>query len=120
MFSGDDKVIVRRFWRDWVLHYRSRLVLIFALMVLVAATGGAYPALIRHVFDVLAGGADQAAYSTGFIRLDDPFVLIPLAIILLSSVKATAMYFQVLTVNSLALEDHHRYSESYGASSDRC
>ena len=61
MFSSDDKVIVRRFWRDWVLHYRSRLVLIFALMVLVAATGGAYPALIRHVFDVLAGGADQAA-----------------------------------------------------------
>ena len=104
MFSSDDKVIVRRFWRDWVLHYRSRLVLIFALMVLVAATGGAYPALIRHVFDILAGGADQAAYSKGFIRLDDPFVLIPLAIILLSSVKATAMYFQVLTVNSLALK----------------
>ena len=104
MFSSDDKVIVRRFWRDWVLHYRSRLVLIFALMVLVAATGGAYPALIRHVFDVLAGGTEQAASSTGFIRLDDPFVLIPLAIILLSSVKATAMYFQVLTVNSLALK----------------
>ncbi len=104
MFSSDDKVIVRRFWRDWVLHYRSRLVLIFVLMVLVAATSGAYPALIRHVFDVLAVGADQAAYSTGFIRLDDPFVLIPLAIILLSSVKATAMYFQVLTVNSLALK----------------
>ena len=104
MFSSDDKVIVRRFWRDWVLHYRSRLVLIFALMVLVAATGGAYPALIRHVFDVLAGGAELAASSSGFMRLDDPFVLIPLAIILLSSVKAAAMYFQVLTVNSLALK----------------
>ena len=104
MFSSDDKVIVRRFWRDWVLHYRSRLVLILALMVLVAATGGVYPALIRHVFDVLAGGAEQAVFSTGFNRLDDPFVLIPLAIILLSSVKATAMYFQVLTVNSLALK----------------
>ena len=104
MFSSDDKVIVRRFWRDWVLCYRSRLVLIFALMVLVAATGGAYPALIRHVFDVLAGGAELAASSSGFMRLDDPFVLIPLAIILLSSVKAAAMYFQVLTVNSLALK----------------
>ena len=104
MFSSDDKVIVRRFWRGWVLCYRSRLVLIFALMVLVAATGGAYPALIRHVFDVLAGGAELAASSSGFMRLDDPFVLIPLAIILLSSVKAAAMYFQVLTVNSLALK----------------
>ena len=104
LFSSDDKVIVRRFWRDWVLCYRSRLALIFALMVLVAATGGAYPALIRHVFDVLAGGAEQAAPSSGFMHLDDPFVLIPLAIILLSSVKAAAMYFQVLTVNSLALK----------------
>ena len=104
MFSSDDKVIVRRFWRDWVLCYRSRLVLIFVLMVLVAATGGAYPALIRHVFDVLAGGAELAASSSGFMRLDDPFVLIPLTIILLSSVKAAAMYFQVLTVNSLALK----------------
>ena len=73
-------------------------------MVLVAATGGAYPALIRHVFDVLAGGAELAASSSGFMRLHDPFVLIPLAIILLSSVKAAAMYFQVLTVNSLALK----------------
>ena len=103
MFSSDDKVIVRRFWRDWVLRYRSRLVVIFLLMILVAATSGAYPALIRHVFDVLAGGADQSP-GTGLIRLDDPFVLIPLAIILLSSVKAAAMYFQVLTVNSLALK----------------
>ena len=59
MLSRDDKVIIKRFWRDWVLHYRSRLVLILALMVLVAATGGVYPALIRHVFDVLAGGAEQ-------------------------------------------------------------
>jgi len=103
LFSSDDKVIVRRFWRDWVLRYRSRLVVIFLLMILVAATSGAYPALIRHVFDVLAGGADQSP-GTGLIRLDDPFVLIPLAIILLSSVKAAAMYFQVLTVNSLALK----------------
>ena len=103
MFSSDDKVIVRRFWRDWVLRYRSRLVVIFLLMILVAATSGACPALIRHVFDVLAGGADQSP-GTGLIRLDDPFVLIPLAIILLSSVKAAAMYFQVLTVNSLALK----------------
>ena len=103
MLSRDDKVIVRRFWQDWVLRYRSRLVLIFLLMVLVAATGGAYPAVIRHVFDVLAGGAASGTDST-FGWLDDPFIFIPVAIILLSSVKATAMYFQVLTVNSLALK----------------
>ena len=103
MLSSDDRIIVRRFWQDWVLRYRSRLVLIFLLMVLVAATGGAYPAVIRHVFDVLAGGAASGSDSA-FGWLDDPFIFIPCVIILLSSVKATAMYFQVLTVNSLALK----------------
>ena len=104
MLSRDDKVIIKRFWRDWVVCYKQRLVLVFLLMVLVAATGGAYPALIRHVFDVLAAGPERNAAADALINLDDPFVLIPLAIICLASVKGLAMYFQVLSVNSLALK----------------
>ena len=104
MLSSDDKVIIKRFWRDWVVCYKQRLVLVFLLMVLVAATGGAYPALIRHVFDVLAAGPERNAAADALINLDDPFVLIPLAIICLASVKGVAMYFQVLSVNSLALK----------------
>lgn len=104
MLSRDDKVIIKRFWRDWVVCYKQRLVLVFLLMVLVAATGGAYPALIRHVFDVLAAGPERNAATDALINLDDPFVLIPLAIICLASVKGVAMYFQVLSVNSLALK----------------
>ena len=104
MISRDDKVIIKRFWRDWVVCYKQRLVLVFLLMVLVAATGGAYPALIRHVFDVLAAGPERNAATDALINLDDPFVLIPLAIICLASVKGVAMYFQVLSVNSLALK----------------
>ena len=61
MLSRDDKVIIKRFWRDWVVCYKHRLVLVVLLMVLVAVTGGAYPALIRHVFDVLAAGPEQNA-----------------------------------------------------------
>ena len=104
MLSRDDKVIIKRFWRDWVVCYKQRLVLVFLLMVLVAATGGAYPALIRHVFAVLAAGPERNAAADALINLDDPFVLIPLAIICLASVKGVAMYFQVLSVNSLALK----------------
>ena len=104
MLSRDDKVIIKRFWCDWVVCYKQRLVLVFLLMVLVAATGGAYPALIRHVFDVLAAGPERDAVADALINLDDPFVLIPLAIICLASVKGVAMYFQVLSVNSLALK----------------
>ncbi len=103
MLSSDDKVIIKRFWRDWVVCYKQRLVLVFLLMFLVAATGGAYPALIRHVFDVLAAGPERNAAADALINLDDPFVLIPLAIVSLASVKGVAMYFQVLSVNSLAL-----------------
>ena len=104
MLSLDDKIIITRFWRDWVVCHRQRLILVFLLMVLVAATGGAYPALIRHIFDVLAANTKSAAVTHGFINLDDPFVFIPLAIICLTSVKGLAMYFQVLSVNSLALK----------------
>ena len=104
MLSRDDKFIIKRFWRDWVVCYKQRLVLVFLLMVLVAATGGAYPALIRHVFDVLAAGPERDAAADALINLDDPFVLIPVAIICLASVKGLAMYFQVLSVNSLALK----------------
>ena len=39
MLSRDDKVIIKRFWRDWVVCYKQRMVLVFLLMVLVAATG---------------------------------------------------------------------------------
>ena len=104
MLSLDDKAIIKRFWCDWVVCYKQRLMLVFLLMVLVAVTGGAYPALIRHVFDVLAAGPALAATGNALIDLYDPFILIPLAIICLASVKGVAMYFQVLSVNSLALE----------------
>ena len=103
MLSRDDKVIVKRFWRECVARYKQRLVLIFLLMVIVAATGGAYPALVRHVFDVLAAGPERASPVDRAINLDDPFVLIPFAIICLASIKGVAMYFQVLKVNNLAL-----------------
>ncbi len=87
-----------------MLVYRGRLGLIFLLMVVVALAGGLYPALISHVFDLLAGKTDSGAASFAFLSLpDDPFIAIPALIILVASIKATAMYFQVLSVNSLAL-----------------
>lgn len=71
--------------------------LILGLMVIVAATGAAYPALIRTVFDALAGVPGPAA-------LADLFWLVPAGIFLLASAKGLAMYFQVLAVNRLALK----------------
>ena len=90
------KLILRRLWADWLAPMRALILLILVLMVIVAATGAAYPALIQTVFDGLAGTSER-------ISLQELFWLVPLAIILLASIKAAAMYFQVLAVNRLAL-----------------
>ena len=104
MIKPSDRQILNRLWADWVLVYRGRLGLIFLLMVVVALAGGLYPALISHVFDLLAGKTDSGAARFAFLSLpDDPFMAIPALIILVASIKAGAMYFQVLSVNSLAL-----------------
>jgi len=99
-----DRQILKRLWADWVLVYRGRLGLIFLLMVIVAGAGGLYPALISHVFDLLAGNTESGSARFSFLSLpDDPFIAIPVLIIVVASIKAAAMYFQVLSVNSLAL-----------------
>ena len=90
------KLILRRLWADWLAPMRALILLILVLMVIVAVTGAAYPALIQTVFDGLAGTSER-------ISLPDLFWLVPLAIMLLASIKAAAMYFQVLAVNRLAL-----------------
>ena len=91
----NDKQIYNRLWRDWVLPYKSRLIGALCLMVGVAATGGAYPAVIQHVFDALSGGEAWLPIS--------PALYIPAMIMCLACLKAVSMFFQVLAVNSLAL-----------------
>ena len=88
---GITKQIMGRLWRDWVAIYRGRIIFALFLMVVVAATSSAYPALISEVFNRLQLQAFETLY------------FVPLAIILLAFVRAAAMYFQVLTVNKLSL-----------------
>ena len=87
----DTKAIMGRLWKQWVAHYRSRILLALGLMVIVAATSSAYPALISEVFNLMQDQDFAALY------------VVPLAIIALASTRAVAMYLQVLTVNKLAL-----------------
>ena len=83
--------VILRLWREWVSVYRSRIALALGLMVIVAATSSAYPALISEVFNRLQSNIYDSLY------------LVPIAIILLSAIRAISMYLQVLTVNKLAL-----------------
>ena len=87
----NSKMILRRLWRDWVAHYKGRIWLALLLMSLVAAASSAYPALISAVFNNLQDGTFEQLY------------FIPIGIILLSAIRGLSLYFQVLTVNKLAL-----------------
>lgn len=85
------KLIIARLWRDWVKGYRARIVFALCLMVIVAATSSAYPALISEVFNRLQEQDFAALY------------FVPFAIIVLALIRALSMYLQVLTVNKLSL-----------------
>ena len=87
----DTRQIIKRLWRDWVAPYKARIAFALLLMVIVAATSSAYPALISEVFNRLQ---DEDFASLYFV---------PFAIIALSLIRAISMYLQVLTVNKLAL-----------------
>ena len=95
-FNNLDTKIISRFWNDWFLQYRSKFFFTVLLMILVAISGSIYPVLIKHLFDVLTGGAGELYFAS--------FIYIPLAIILLTFVKAVSMYFQIIMVNSLSLK----------------
>ena len=85
------RAVIGRLWREWVAPYRAQIIFALCLMVIVAATSSAYPALISEVFNRLQDNAYESLY------------IVPLAIIILSSIRAAAMYLQVITVNKLAL-----------------
>ena len=85
------RAVIGRLWREWVAPYRAQIIFALCLMVIVAATSSAYPALISEVFNRLQDNAYESLY------------IVPVAIIILSSIRAAAMYLQVITVNKLAL-----------------
>ena len=86
----ETKQIIARLWAEWIAHYKGRIVFALLLMVIVAATSSAYPALISEVFNRLQDEAFSSLY------------IVPFAIIALSVIRAISMYLQVLTVNKLA------------------
>ena len=85
-----------RLWHERASAYKRQFAFAFLLMAVVAATAAAYPALIRHVFEVL-GRPDISSTWHEFI------LVIPPLIIAITLIKGAAMYFQVREVTRLAL-----------------
>ena len=48
-----NKNIIRNFYNDFVLKYKTDIILAFILLIIVASTSSIYPYLIQLVFDVI-------------------------------------------------------------------
>ena len=83
------KTIISRFWNDYIKPKKSLVILCLSLLALVAISYAFYPALIGFVFDALE------AKNTNLL-----FQLAGL-IVLISLVKAFAVYRQIQVVNKL-------------------
>ena len=83
------KTIISRFWNDYIKPKKSLVILCLSLLALVAISYAFYPALIGFVFDAL-----EAKNSNLLFQLAGLIVLI-------SIVKAFAVYRQIQVVNKL-------------------
>ncbi|WP_448187670.1 ABC transporter ATP-binding protein [Azospirillum sp. sgz301742] len=82
--DGDTQALMGRVWREWIRPYRGRLMLAFVLMAVLAAATGAYPLLIDRSY---------AMFETQDRTM---MVLVPLAIVVVSIIKAWTMFAQTV------------------------
>ena len=83
------KTIISRFWNDYIKPKKSLVILCLSLLALVAISYAFYPALIGFVFDALEAKKTNLLFQLAGL------------IVLISIVKAFAVYRQIQVVNKL-------------------
>ncbi len=86
--------VIQEIWRRFAKPFKGLFVVAILLMIVVAASGAIYPAIMQQVFNHLAG--EQTIFKYNFL------IIVPSSIIFIALVKAVAMYLQILTVNRFA------------------
>ena len=86
--------VIREIWISFAKPFKGLFVVAILLMIVVAASGAIYPAIMQQVFNHLAG--EQTIFKYNFL------IVVPSSIICIALVKAIAMYLQILTVNRFA------------------
>ena len=90
--SSSKKSIIIRFWYDYIKPKKSLVILCLVLLALVAFSFAIYPAIIGWVFDALG------AKDTGLLYQ------LAVLIIVVSIIKAFAVYRQIQVVNKLVFQ----------------
>ncbi|MEO9189954.1 MAG: ABC transporter ATP-binding protein [Acetobacteraceae bacterium] len=85
------RVLLGRLWREYVRGQKGRLFVVLALTALMAGTTALYPVVIDHAFTMFTQRDQRILYQ------------IPALVIVVSSVKAAAQYFQNVEVQRIVL-----------------
>jgi ATP-binding cassette, subfamily B, bacterial MsbA len=85
------RALLTRLWREHVRHYKARLLLVLVLTGLMAGTTALYPIVIDHAFQMFTNHDRRILYQ------------IPLLVLVVTSVKAAAQYFQNVQVQQIVL-----------------
>ncbi len=83
--------LLRRLWREQLVHYRTRLLLVMVLTLLMAGATALYPVVINHAFDMFTAHDRRILYQ------------IPVLVVVITGLKALAQYFQNVQVQQIVL-----------------
>ena len=87
-------VVLQKIWFKFAKPFRGLFSMAILLMIIVAASGAIYPAMMQQVFNYLAG--EETLFKYNFLNI------VPTVIIIIAIIKASAMYLQIITVNRFA------------------
>jgi subfamily B ATP-binding cassette protein MsbA len=87
----DTTALLRRLWREQVSRHKSRLALVGVLTALMAAATAVYPVVIDHAFQMFTARDERILYQ------------IPILVVIVTSIKAAAQYFQNVQVQKIVL-----------------
>src|SRR5271165_6679602 len=85
------QALLARLWREHIRHYKSRLLLVLVLTLLMAGTTALYPVVIDHAFEMFTNRDKRILYQ------------LPALVVLVTAVKAAAQYFQNVQVQQIVL-----------------
>ena len=85
------RALLGRLWREHIRHHKGRLLLVLLLTGLMAGTTALYPVVIDHAFQMFTNRDQRILYQ------------LPVLVIVVTTVKALAQYFQNVQVQQMVL-----------------
>ena len=85
------QALLGRLWADYIRHHKGRIALVLVLTLLMAGTTALYPVVIDHAFEMFTNRDGRILYQ------------LPGLVIVVTTVKALAQYFQNVQVQQVVL-----------------